>query len=175
METKELIIESKKHGRFVVLYDADDEEIIAAHKWYVSDCKPYGKIYINTVMPHPDDSKRKKTTKLHRLIINAPKGMHADHINGNTLDNRKENLRLCTCAQNQWNRGPNKNNKSGFKGVSTRARFAGKSKPWKAAIMVNRKTIQIGFYATPEEAARAYDIKAKELHGEFAYLNFPDE
>ena len=97
--------------------------------------------------------------------------MHVDHINGNPLDNRKSNLRICTNAENQRNRGVNKNNTSGYKGVC----WAKQNKKWKARIKHNGKLIHLGYYKDKEEAARAYDKKAKELHGEYAYLNFPDE
>jgi len=97
--------------------------------------------------------------------------MHVDHINGNPLDNRKSNLRICTHAENSNNTGPRKNNTSGYKGVY----WAKRNKRWLAQITHNGKQVYIGHYKDKEEAARAYDAKAKEFQGEFAYLNFPDE
>ena len=97
--------------------------------------------------------------------------MHVDHINGNPLDNRKSNLRICTNAENQRNKGVYKNNKSGYKGVH----WFKRDKKWQAQIKHNNKSIHIGLYEDKEEAARAYDKKAKELHGNFKNLNFPDE
>ena len=103
--------------------------------------------------------------------------MQVDHINGNTLDNRKENLRLCTNQQNAMHRGKTKNNKSGYKGVRYMKKKKGMinehSKPWQAQIYLNQKQIYLGCYKTPEEAARAYDKKAIELFGEYATLIFP--
>ena len=115
---------------------------------------------------------------MHREITNAPKGMQVDHINGNTLDNRKENLRVCTRSQNMMNRGKQNNNKSGYKGVSYMKKKDPNyeyPKPWRAQIKcpTNQKVIHLGCYKYPEQAARAYDKKAIELFGEYAQLNFP--
>jgi hypothetical protein len=90
-----------------------------------------------------------------------------DHINGDGLDNQRSNLRPATEAQNLWNRGPQRNNTSGFKGVH---RFRSR---WQAEIMASGRRSYLGTYGTPDEAARAYDAAATELHGEFACLNFP--
>lgn len=107
--------------------------------------------------------------RMHRIIAKTPKGMLTDHINGNKLDNRLENLRNCTNQQNQANRGAPVNNRSGYKGVSQH--HAGAS--FRAAITHHNKFIHIGAYPTAEEAARAYDEKAREFWGEYAYQNFP--
>lgn len=89
--------------------------------------------------------------------------MEVDHINGNRLDNRRENLRICTHAKNMVNRGVYKNNTSKFKGVS---KHKGENK-WRAIVAGK----QIGQFDTDIEAARAYNAKMIELHGEFAKLN----
>ena len=101
--------------------------------------------------------------------MNAPAGMQIDHINGNGLDNRKVNLRLCNSSQNQRNARKRKSGTSRFKGVD----WHKESKKWRARICVNRKRIHIGRYKSEFEAAQAYDKKAIELFGEFASLNFP--
>jgi hypothetical protein len=186
-DAKQLIIESKTHGTFTVLYDADDHDKVSAHTW--SAQRDFNtttdKFYISTNIPHPgggwyyrlDGNRRRLTTlSIHRLIMDAPKGMDIDHINGNPLDNRKSNLRICTRAENQSNRGPQKNNTSGYKGVSyKKPSKSWKAQKWRAQINCRGESICIGYFDTPEEAARAYDTKAKELHGEYAYLNFPDK
>jgi hypothetical protein len=103
--------------------------------------------------------------------MDASKGEYVDHINGNVLDNRKSNLRICTNAENCRNTGPYKNNKSGYRGVSWHKR----DKEWRAQIKHNGKVIWISAHKDKEEAARARDTKALELQGEFAWLNFPKD
>ena len=192
-DAKQLIIESK-HGTFTVLYDAEDHDKASDHRWYVRLDSNH-KFYVYTSILHPDggwyyrpggsvacssrgkrdrrgERERSRTSlPMHRLIMDAPKGMDIDHINGNPLDNRKSNLRICTRAENMRNRGAQKNNTSGYKGVG----WCKHRKKWHAQIKHNGKQIYIGRYKDKEEAARAYDAKAKELHGEYAHLNFPDE
>ena len=105
---------------------------------------------------------------IHRIVWVLNNGefpeMDIDHINGNKMDNRIENLRLCTRSQNMSNRGKNKNNSSGFKGVS----FCKQTGRWVAQITVDRKNKKIGRFDTKEEAADAYSKMAKEIFGEFA-------
>ena len=101
---------------------------------------------------------------MHRIILNTPKGLETDHLNENRLDNRRKNLRICTKSQNIMNKGFQKNNTSGFKGVFWRK---DRSK-WK--VRIGQK--YVGLFSDKIQAARAYDRKAKELFGEFARLNF---
>ena len=168
-DIKELIIESKKHGKFVVLYDAEDEELVETHTWHVvhKSASRDRFVYARTMI-------KQHATCLHHLIMSTPEGMHTDHINGDPLDNRKENLRICTHAENQHNYGPQKNSILGLKGVYADRRV-GRTRVFIAEIRALNKRYYLGRYPTAEEAARAYDAKAKELHGEFAHLNFPDE
>lgn len=117
---------------------------------------------------------RGKPLYMHRIILQTPIGMQTDHINGDKLDNRRENLRICSASQNKQNEGIRSNNTSGYKGahyVSTNNRI----KKWCATIWINNKSIFLGFFLTAEEAARAYDKKAIELFGDFANLNFKKE
>lgn len=104
---------------------------------------------------------------MHRIIMNAPKGMTVDHINGDKLDNRRENLRLCEHAENMRNMKKHKDNKSGYKGVSWNKYH----KRWVATIGFNYEHIRIGFFDNIHDAARAYNERAKELFGEFASIN----
>lgn len=87
-----------------------------------------------------------------------------DHINENKSDNRIRNLRQANRSQNMFNRGKNKNNTSGFKGVA----FCKDTGRWRAQISIYGKSVKIGRFDTKEEASRAYLEKAKELRGEFA-------
>lgn len=107
---------------------------------------------------------------LHRVIMNAPKGVTVDHINGNTLDNRKCNLRLASYSQNCANRRIQSNNTSGYRGVYYDSSTRSKNK-WKAQISFEGKNMHIGRFYTKEQAFDAYDKKKKEYFGEFAYVD----
>lgn len=110
--------------------------------------------------------------RMHREIMNFPKGLLVDHRNNNTLDNRRANLRIATSSQNMVNRRRDKSkNSSQFRGV----RFRKERGRWSAQITVNGKTFWLGSYDNEIEAAKAYDTAAKKHHGEFARLNFPEE
>lgn len=109
--------------------------------------------------------RQQKYVCLHRLIVNAGPGQFVDHINRNTLDNRKCNLRVCTHKQNLCNRLAAL--RVGFKGVVV---HQGK---YRATIQPNGKDVQLGMFRSAEEAARAYDEAARHYYGEFARLNFP--
>lgn len=150
----------------VAIVDDKDFEELSKYKWSASHdgksfyaCRSFGY----------KDGKQKKI-KMHRQILGDKcVGLQVDHINMNTLDNRRENLRACTKSQNMMNRGKTAKNTSGFKGA----------KKWHkggfvASITVMQKVKTIGYYDTVEEAARAYDEAAKRLHGEYARLNFPE-
>jgi hypothetical protein len=95
--------------------------------------------------------------------------MVVDHINGNGLDNRMVNLRVCTAAQNSRNRKPRKGSLSGYRGVS----FYKNYQKWVAQIMYDGVKYYLGYFSDPKEAALAYDAKARELHGDYARVNFP--
>jgi len=105
---------------------------------------------------------------IHRLILNAPKNKMVDHINHDIYDNRKCNLRICDNAQNIMNSFKKHLSKTGYKGVS-------KSNIKKCKYRVRIKSELIGYFDDVVLAAKAYDKKAFELFGEFAYLNFPNE
>ncbi|MFE2860950.1 HNH endonuclease [Sphingobacterium multivorum] len=103
---------------------------------------------------------------LHRLIMNCPDGLVVDHINHDTLDNRKHNLRVCKYVENSMNqKPPRKKSFSNFKGVNL---HHGR---WRANMKFQGKHIHIGNFDTEIEAAIAYNEKAKEIYGEFAFLN----
>jgi hypothetical protein len=106
---------------------------------------------------------------MHRVILGAEKGQLVDHINHNQLDNRKQNLRICTQSQNLMNREKTKRSKSGYKGV-----FWHKiGRKWLAQIKVNHRTFYLGLFSDVAEAAKAYDRAAVQHCAEFAMLNFP--
>jgi hypothetical protein len=107
---------------------------------------------------------------MHSVILNGVK--MTDHINGCTLDNRRENLRECTPSQNQANKHKLIAFTSIYKGVAFYKPYG----CWRAQICKDRKVMHIGYFASEAEAARKYDEKAKELFGEYACLNdVPEE
>lgn len=110
-----------------------------------------------------------KKQLLHREILSAPEGMDTDHINGNGLDNRRENLRLCTKQENNFNKRHIRNGKSSqFKGVC----WDGRNLKWHARIQVDGREISLGRFYDEYEAARSYDTAARKLFGDFAAPNF---
>ena len=147
-------------GTFAVV-DKDLEESLCRRKWSLSwDGYPRTSIYLS-----------RESIRMSRLIMQPPDDVLVDHINGDRLDNRRANLRYATIGQNNANSKPR--GWHGFKGIvedRTRTR-----KRWRAQIHVNRKTVEIGAFENIEDAARAYDKRALELHGGFAWLNFPDD
>lgn len=152
-------------GQVVVFDDIDAD--LAEFKW-CAQAHHGGGFYAVRNSAHP---KRMKVL-LHRVILERVIGRPltktelTDHISGNKLDNRRENLRIATNAQNLRNRGKQRNNTTGFKGVAWH-RASGK---WTAQIVVNGKKRFLGYFTTPEAAHEAYTAAAKELHGEFANI-----
>ena len=134
------------------LVDDEDYDRCAAHTWNLH---------------HGYARCSKLKIKLHQFILNVRgRASPVDHANRDPLDNRKKNLRLCTHAQNCANAKKSKGAKGTFKGVAPTPRGT-----WTAQVGGKPKTY-LGVFQTQEEAARAYDIAARERYGEFASLNF---
>ena len=138
------------------LIDLSDIEKVGKHRWYAST-----KGYV----------KSQDNLRLHRLVMDAPDGYLVDHVNRIPLDNRKSNLRLCTPAENSRNVGISQANSTGFKGVY----FEKLNNKYRARIKYNGKRVSLGCYENAVDAAIAYDKKAIELFGDFAYTNFPKD
>jgi hypothetical protein len=147
---------------FFALVDDEDYEELSKHKWHINS---NGYAFRNVRLPIVG-IKRYKQSSMHREIVGLKSGdkRHTDHINQNKLDNRRSNLRICTCAENQRNKDRKSNNTSGFKGVS----WTEVDCRWRAKITVNGKHKFLGHFLTPEAAHEAYCKAALELHGEFA-------
>lgn len=110
-----------------------------------------------------------KYLAMHRFIMKAKIGQYVDHKNHNTMDNQRQNLRFCTTQQNAMNRLRAVTNKSGYKGVSFVKNY---DKCWLAQIKINGKVKNLGRFFDKVEAAKCYDLAAKENYGEFALTNF---
>lgn len=142
-------------GKFAIV-DDEDYEWLSERKWHIG-----GSGYAVRF------SKR-KCCLMHREIMKTPRGMDVDHINGNTLDNRKENLRNCTRSQNNMNRNAYRKTLSGFKGV-----YWDKEKHlWYSRITYSGTDFRLGYFRDPVDAALAYDDAARKHYGEFAHTNF---
>lgn len=146
-------------GKFAIV-DADDYDWLVQYKWH---CRRFKNNFYAFRQMH------NKAISMHRVIINAPKELLVDHIDCNGLNNRNSNLRLCTYAQNACNKRPKHNSGSKYKGIS----FHRRDKKWEVQICHNGKFKYLGGYDSEIDAATAYDRKAEQLFGEFAYLNFP--
>lgn len=144
-----------------VLVDAEDFERVSAYHWYKDDAG-----YARTNMW--ENGRKSAAPRMHRFILGVTnRKAHIDHINGDKLDNRKENLRVCSASNNAMNRGRQSNNKSGYKGVI----YDKERDKWRAEITVNKKRMYLGRYETVEEAAEAYRKAAELYHGEFAKVD----
>lgn len=144
---------------YKTIVDDDKYEWLNSYKWHAR-VKPSGNVYAER-----SDSQR-RSIKMHQLLLPCPDGFLPDHKDGNGLNNRMDNLRIATYVQNRANQ-PHRNS-SGYKGV-----FKHKNK-WMVRMLKDGRKTCFGNYDTPEEAARVRDKYAKELHGEFAWLNFPE-
>jgi hypothetical protein len=146
----------------LAIVDDEDYEYLNVNKWY---CSTTG---YATRATRRDHNHKQKRIMMHREIIKAPVDVQVDHIDGNRLNNTKENLRLVTRQQNQMNRRKLKTNSSSkYKGVT----FYSKVNLWVATIYFKNKRIHLGYYKTELDAAKAYNNAAKEVHGEYARLN----
>lgn len=138
----------------VALVDDEEFERLAGFKWRVMKT------------PYNYYAARGHDTLMHRSLLCAKAGQDVDHKNGNGLDNRRDNLRLCTRGQNNANTHKPTRNSLGYRGVNKNGRN------FCAMIQVNLKRIYLGTFTSTEEAAREYDRAARTHFGEFAKLNF---
>ncbi len=143
-------------GKHAII-DDEDFDLVNVYTWCA--LKKGGNWYVSS-------HKHNKILYIHRLIMNPKKNEQVDHKNGDGLDNRKQNLRICNNQQNAFNaKGRQKTSK--YKGVS----WFKQTKRWRTVIMLNKKQIHIGYFEDEIEASKAYNKKAKELFGEFARIN----
>lgn len=162
MATVRIPLGSRKYPGLVVLIDEEDDALVGAHHWWlaVRGEKRYAVTEING-----------RDVYMHRLILGFPKGKQVDHANHDGLDNRRANLREATKAQNMQNVAKSVGS-SRYRGVHKHYKLKGR---WVAQVTVDGRTRHVGIFHSEIDAARARDAAARKYHGEFAYLNFPDE
>lgn len=162
----------------VTIVDDCDYDVLIHFKWCVSR-KRDGNFHAVRSIDVGLGREHYKLYPMHRQIMGLPRGdlRVVDHINHDTLDNRRCNLRIATHQQNMQNYRTRKDNTSGYRGVSFYKTRSHLPTPWRALICGGggKPPIDCGYHATPLEAAIAYDHKCLELRGEFAVLNFPQE
>ena len=141
----------------IAIVDDDDFEKLNKHKWYaLTDGRGHTHYVIRN---SPRSSRHRNSIKMHRVIMNPPKGKEIDHINGNALDNRKENLRIVTHRQNMQNQHISKTSK--HPGVY----WDKKNEIWSAQIRFGGKRRHLGRFADEGEAATTYRVACVVLTG----------
>ena len=151
----------------MAMVDDEDFEWLNQFKWHAAQ-RSGGLIYAQGQV----DGKHQL---MHRVIMTTKSGQEIDHINGDGLDNRRDNMRVCSHQQNLANSKISKTNKSGYKGVHLMKVSHNSPRPWRAQILVDGEIISLGSFSSPVEAAIAHDLAAIEFNGLFARLNFPKE
>jgi hypothetical protein len=150
---------------FKTLVDDADFVFLSQYTWRIKrdSHTNYAQTSVSTGLKKP----RQVMLSIHRLIMDAQPGQQVDHKNGNGLDNRRENLRICSQKENVRNRHSTVG-KSKYKGVSWNT---AKGK-WKVTIFPDYQQVFLGYFDDEDEAAKIYDEAAQEYYGEFAKLNF---
>lgn len=142
----------------VALVDDEDFERVNQHKWFAKFNKNTNSFYA----ARDQHIKGEGMTLMHRFIMNTPKNLVCDHINGKTLDNRKNNLRNCTISENSMNKKASITNKLGIRGVSK------KGNKFVVRVFVKRKIVFYKYFSSLEEAIKERDKALQKHHGEFA-------
>ena len=165
-EGRAFLLELTRGQKSVV--DADDFKYLRHWNW----CAYKGARTWYAVRRGMIEKKFSGMIHLHRFIMEPPPDMVVDHKNGNGLDNRKSNLRVCTQAQNNKNKCKRTDGKtSKYIGVIKSPHTPG---AWSASISIHRKSAFLGYYTSEDRAAQAYDSAAYLIHGEYARLNLPE-
>ena len=152
-------------GKYAIV-NVEDFEWLNQYKWHCS----YHGYAKRAVYKRTGKGRRQVEIYMHKLLCPVPDGMIVDHINRNSLDNRRENLRAATQKQNVWNRKfIRKRGKTRYNGI----RWDKNKEKWQVRLTINGRRKSFGYYADEIEAAKVYDRVAKKYRGEYACLNFP--
>lgn len=148
---------------YVCLVDDEDYEYLTQWKWHFwcGYAKRFGRV---------TEGENKRAVFMHRAILNPPDGVPVDHRNGDRLDNRRSNIRICTPAENARNCKLRKDSKVGIKGVIAIKHSSG-TVGYVARIRFNKEEHYLGYFADPESASAAYNAASVRLHGEFSWMN----
>ena len=144
------------------MVDDDDYEYLNKWHWWFN-----GRYAIKEERYGKRSENKKRKYYMHRFLMGAKEGQEVDHINSDKLDNRRENLRLCTRIENAHNKSIQSNNTSGYKGVY----WSKAARKWQAYVTIDRKAKYLGLFEDKKDAARAYNQAALNNYGEFAKLN----
>jgi hypothetical protein len=153
----------------VALVDDEDYDLVMQYTWHVLEEIRGARTYGPYARTNVYLGGRRRTIGMHKLITGWPQTDHADR---NGLNNQRSNLRPATTIQNTHNQRPQTGRSSAFKGVRWHPGKTERGGRWAAAIKLNGTVHYLGHFLSEEDAARAYDAAARELHGEFAYTNF---
>ena len=160
-----ILIERQNGDRYIAIIDRADYGEVRKHRWVAKVSRKRRRtVYASTMVYRPDG--KRIELKLHTLLTGYGQ---TDHKDGNGLNCTRGNMRPATNGQNGHNRGKNRSNSSGYKGVHWRS----DNGMYRALIGVNSQRISLGQFFDAASAAHAYDVAAKKLHGEYARLNFP--
>lgn len=155
------------------IVDDEDYESLSKFKWYISGGRK------NDQYAHRKETVCGKRISIfmHREVVNARKEKMVDHINHNTFDNRKSNLRMATRSQNAMNTLKRKDSSSLYKGVvlHTSRKNGNEHHYWRTHIRTKDTQVRLGLFKSEIDAAICYDLWAKDLFGEYAYLNFKSQ
>ena len=149
---------------YLVIVDDEDYDRLSEHRWCAQP--KYSGVYAYRMSHRTEPYEKRHPIPMASDILGTPRGVIVDHINGDTLDNRKSNLRVASHIQNMRNRGLQKNNTHGAPGLTY---LKDRSKPWRVTIRIGEKWPKyIGCYPTKEEAISAQSAAKLQYHGEFS-------
>lgn len=158
-------LQSKKHKGLAALVDHADVSLVSEYDWHPVWDRNTKSFYAVTTVK---ERGRRRPVRMHRLVVAAKNDEFVDHINHDTLDNRRTNLRLCSRSQNQANQRKCEGKTSEYKGVYWNRQCS----RWQAQIRFKGESHHLGLFLDEVSAAMAYDHAAQALFGDYARVNF---